>query len=68
MPPPSRPRARLRALGRLLKTALFVVFVLALAAMPLPFLSVLVLARRPERETDAVVELMPRLRIRKDKS
>lgn len=67
MPLSSLLRARLRAVLRLLRQVLLVLFILALAAVPLPFATLLALARRPERELDAVVELVPRRRARKDK-
>jgi hypothetical protein len=55
---PPRPRARAAAL---LRRLLAILFVLALAALPLPFAALgAALARRPERRTDAVVMLFRR--------
>jgi hypothetical protein len=51
-------RVRRRAAASLLRQLLLVLFVLALAAVPLPFATAVALARRPERRTDAVVELL----------
>ncbi len=57
--PSSRPRAG--PIRSILVRLLAVVFILALAAVPLPFAALgAALARRPERRTDAVVFLLRR--------
>ena len=56
---PVAPRARPGAVARVLRTFFAVVFILALAACPPPFAALgAVLARRPERRTDAIVMML----------